>query len=112
MPIIPYRLSALRRILQNVNIPTLIIVISAASTVSNETYMLVAINNTFNFDCTSTFLMPLKVSFIPEIYLLNSSPEGYLSRSIDLGGQRVTGEIRETVKIRSLYMHQQFQSLK
>lgn len=112
MPIIPYCLSALRRILQNVNIPTLITVISVASTVSNETYMLVAINNTFNFDCTSTFLIPLKVSFIPEIYLLNSSPEGYLSRSIDLGGQRVTGEIRKTVKIRSLYMHQQFQSLK
>lgn len=48
--------------------------------------MLVAINNTFNFDFTLTFFIFLKLSLIPEMHLLNYNAEGYVKRSVHLGG--------------------------
>lgn len=75
-------LSALRRIQHNINIQNLIRIISAAS---NGMYMLVATNNTFNFDFILPFFISLKLSLIPEMHLLNYSAEGYVKR-LDLGG--------------------------
>lgn len=51
-----------------------------------DLYMLVVINNTFNFDFTLTFFISLKLSLIPEMHLLNYNAEGYVKRSVHLGG--------------------------